>query len=160
PATAILGSAGGTGELLEPLATGERRAAYLPARPPDDVQEQWTVDPASGLARAAAPVAKRDGDAATVSGELAFVPDAPGADLLVGVALLEGKPVGVAIEADAGGVTVTPTRRYDATRSLGHVSLKDAPARVLDASADALEGAWHLAQALIAAESLGSVETA
>ena len=31
---------------------------------------------------------------------------------------------------------------------------------MLDAPAQALAGAWHLAQALIAAESLGSVETA
>ena len=40
------------------------------------------------------------------------------------------------------------------------MTLTDAPARVLDAPAQALAGAWHLAQALIAAESLGSVETA
>jgi alkylation response protein AidB-like acyl-CoA dehydrogenase len=167
PATAILGNSSGTGELLEPLATGERRAAYLPVRPPDDLDEAWTVDPGAGLARGAAPVAVRgDGDTATVTGELAFVPDAPGADVLVGVALLDTsdgagrKAVGVAIEASASGVTVTPTRRYDATRSLGHVSLQGAQARILDAPADALAGAWHLAQALIAAESLGSVETA
>jgi alkylation response protein AidB-like acyl-CoA dehydrogenase len=95
-----------------------------------------------------------------VSGELYFVPDAPGADLLVGVALLDGEPVGVAIEAGGDGVSVESTRRYDATRSLGHVSLTDAPALLLDAPRQALASAWHLAQALIAAESLGSVETA
>ena len=50
--------------------------------------------------------------------------------------------------------------RYDATRSLGHVTLSDAPAVVLDAPEESLAGAWYLAQALIAAESLGSVETA
>ena len=50
--------------------------------------------------------------------------------------------------------------RYDATRSLGHVSLKDAPATVLDAPEESLAGAWYLAQSLIAAESLGSVEVA
>ncbi len=101
-----------------------------------------------------------DGGQARVSGELAFVPDAPGADLLVGVALLDGKPVGVAIEAGADGVSVEAVTRYDSTRSLGHVSLKDAPATVLDAPAETLAGAWYLAQSLIAAESLGSVETA
>src|SRR5207248_3484840 len=63
-------------------------------------------------------------------------------------------------EADASGVRVQATRRYDATRSLGHVSLQQAPALVLDAPAQSLAGAWPLAQALIAAESLGSVETA
>jgi alkylation response protein AidB-like acyl-CoA dehydrogenase len=95
-----------------------------------------------------------------VSGEFHFVPDAPGADLLVGVALLDGEPVGVAIEADPGGVSVEGTSRYDATRSLGHVKLDHAPALVLDAPVQSLAAAWHLAQALIAAESLGSVETA
>ncbi|HWX52717.1 MAG TPA: acyl-CoA dehydrogenase family protein, partial [Solirubrobacteraceae bacterium] len=79
---------------------------------------------------------------------------------LVGVAMLDGKPVGVAIEADAAGVEVRSERRYDMTRSLGYVTLKDAPALVLDAGEDALAGAWHLAQSLLAAESLGSVETA
>jgi alkylation response protein AidB-like acyl-CoA dehydrogenase len=162
PASAILNDSANAASLLEPLASGERRAAYLPVSPPTDVDERWSVDPRHGAARPAAPTASTSGDgsSATVSGELAFVPDAPGADLLVGVALLDGKPVGVAIEAGAQGVSVEATTRYDSTRSLGHVSLKDAPASVLDASADSLAAAWHLAQALIAAESLGSVETA
>ncbi len=64
------------------------------------------------------------------------MPDAPGADLLVGVALLDGKPVGVAIETSTDGVSVEAITRYDSTRSLGHVSLKDAPATVLDASVE------------------------
>ena len=80
--------------------------------------------------------------------------------MLVGAALLDGEPVGVAIDAGGEGVRVEATTRYDATRSLGHVSLKDTPAKQLDAPAPALGAAWHLAQALIAAESLGSVETA
>src|SRR4029077_11239562 len=53
-----------------------------------------------------------------------------------------------------------PVVRYDATTSLAHVSLKDAPATVLDAPQSSLEAAWHLAQALLAAESIGAVETA
>src|SRR5262249_8155700 len=58
-------------------------------------------------------------------------------------------------------VTVESVRRYDATRTLGHVTLADAPATLLeDVPAESLAGAWHLAQALIAAESLGAVETA
>jgi alkylation response protein AidB-like acyl-CoA dehydrogenase len=161
PATAILGDASGAGSLLEPLATGERRAAYLPVSPPDDIHDAWTADPAHGLTRPPAPVAAAAGDGqARVTGELAFVPDAPGADLLVGVAVLDGKPVGVAIEAGAEGVSVEAVRRYDATRSLGHVTLNDAPATLLDTHAESLGAAWHLAQALIAAESIGSVETA
>jgi alkylation response protein AidB-like acyl-CoA dehydrogenase len=160
PATAILNDAPAGTSLLEALATGERRAAYLPVCPPDDVEQQWTVDPASGKRRGTAPSATADGDGARVSGQLAFVPDAPGADVLVGVALLDGKPVGVAIEGDASGVSIEATTRYDASRSLGHVTLDNAPATVLDASEQSLASAWYLAQSLVAAESLGSVETA
>jgi alkylation response protein AidB-like acyl-CoA dehydrogenase len=160
PATAILGASQSGAALLEALATGERRAAYLPVSPPDDLGGSWSTDPASGLARGEAPAVTGDGDGARVSGKLAFVPDAPGADLLVGVALKDGKPVGVAVEASADGVGIEAVRRYDATRSLGHVTLDGAPALIVDAPEDALAGAWHLAQALIAAESIGSVETA
>jgi alkylation response protein AidB-like acyl-CoA dehydrogenase len=161
PATAILGASLAAGELLEPLASGERRAAYLPTSPPSDVDERWSVDSRGGLARPPAPTATGSGEnAATISGELSFVPDAPGADLLVGVALLDGRPVGVAIEVNASGVSIEATMRYDATRSLGHVTLTGAPAVVLDAPVESLAASWHLAQALIAAESLGSVETA
>ena len=161
PASAILNEAPAAKGLLEPLASGGRRAAYLPTMPPNDLVDGWCVDPRHGSTRPGAPEAKDDGKGGvTLSGAYAFVPDAPGADLLVGVALLDGKPVGVAIEASASGVEIESVFRYDATRSLGHVTLKDAPATLLDAPEEALAGAWHLAQALIAAESLGSVETA
>ena len=50
--------------------------------------------------------------------------------------------------------------RYDATRSLGHVTFDGVPGAVLDGVGEVeLAGAWYLAQALLAAESLGSVET-
>jgi alkylation response protein AidB-like acyl-CoA dehydrogenase len=161
PASAILNEAPAAKDLLEPLASGERRAAYLPTMPPNDLVDGWCVDPRHGSTRPGAPEAKQDGKGGvTLNGSYAFVPDAPGADLLVGVALLAGKPVGVAIEASASGVEIESVFRYDATRSLGHVTLTDAPATLLDAPEEALAGAWHLAQALIAAESLGSVETA
>jgi alkylation response protein AidB-like acyl-CoA dehydrogenase len=160
PATAILDASAESAPMLEELATGEKRAAYLPVCPPSDLEQGWSTDPAHGAARAAAPVAAGGGDAVTVSGHLAFVPDAPGADLLVGVAILDGKPVGVAIEAGAAGVSIEAVERYDSTRSLGHVTLENTPATVLGASEETLAAAWYLAQALIAAESLGSVETA
>ncbi|MFZ2113088.1 MAG: acyl-CoA dehydrogenase family protein, partial [Solirubrobacteraceae bacterium] len=161
PATAILGASPSAAGLLEPLATGARRSAYLPAMPPNDLVDGWCVDPKHGSTRPSAPQAKDDGKGGVlVSGTLAFVPDAPGADLLVGVALLDGKPTGVAIESSSNGVSVEEVHRYDATRSLGHVTLSGAQATLLDAPEEALAGAWHLTQALIAAESLGSVETA
>ena len=37
------------------LAAGEARAAYVPARPPTDLEDGWTVEPALGLTRAPAP---------------------------------------------------------------------------------------------------------
>jgi alkylation response protein AidB-like acyl-CoA dehydrogenase len=160
PATAILDASAESAPMLDELATGEKRAAYLPVCPPSDLAQGWTADPAHGAARAQAPVASPSGESVTVSGSLAFVPDAPGADLLVGVAILDGSPVGVAIEAGAPGVSIEAVERYDSTRSLGHVTLENAPATVLGASEDTLASAWYLAQALIAAESLGSVETA
>jgi alkylation response protein AidB-like acyl-CoA dehydrogenase len=163
PATAILNDAPNAAELMGDLASGERRAAYLPARPPDDLDERWSADPASGMQRAplATATAADEGGRVTLNGSFAFVPDAPGADVLVGVAMLDGKPIGFAVHvASATGVEVEATRRYDSTRSLGHVSLTDSPAVRLDAPEESLAAAWYLAQALIAAESLGSVETA
>jgi alkylation response protein AidB-like acyl-CoA dehydrogenase len=162
PATAILGDAPSAADFLPALATGERRAAYLPAQPPTELDQRWSADPASGLERAPLPTASAPGEDGRVhlTGSFAFVPDAPGADTLIGVAILDGKPIGVAILADAPGVEIEPVTRYDSTRSLGHVSLENAAAVVLDAPVESLAAAWYLAQALIAAESLGSVETA
>ncbi len=162
PATAILNDSPKVAEYLPALAEGERRVAYLPSCPPGDVEEHWSTDPASGLQRGSLPTAGAPGEDGHVAlnGSFAFVPDAPGANALVGVALLDGKPVGVAILSDASGLEVQPVSRYDATRSLGHVTLSDTPAVILDAPLESLAGAWYLAQALIAAESLGSVETA
>jgi len=160
PATSILNAAGAGAPMIEALATGERRACYLPACPPNDLGEHWTVDPAHGMARPPAPSARSADGRTLVSGALAFVPDAPGSDLLVGAALLDGSVVAVAIETSAEGVSVEAQSRYDSTRSLGHVTLKDAPATVLGVSPDVLADAWYLAQSLIAAESIGSVETA
>jgi alkylation response protein AidB-like acyl-CoA dehydrogenase len=168
PATAILQESPTASDLLPPLASGERRAAYLPACPPDDLVDSWCVDPVHGSERLAPPLASAAGEGkVTVTGTFAFVPDAPGADLLVGVALLDtpqggtgGKPVGVAIESSASGVSIESLRRYDATRSLGHVVLENTPATLLDTPVESLAAAWHLAQALLAAESIGAVETA
>jgi alkylation response protein AidB-like acyl-CoA dehydrogenase len=158
PATAILNSAGdGT---LPAIAAGELRPAYIPARPPSDLEPRWTVDPRSGLTRPPAPRASVDGDAVTLEGEVAFVPDAPGAELLVAVSVNEdGTPVAAAIQASESGVAVDPVTRYDATRSLGHARFSGARGRRLAVDADALTDAWYLAQALIAGESLGAVQT-
>jgi alkylation response protein AidB-like acyl-CoA dehydrogenase len=155
PATALLDAAGH--ERLAEIAAGEVRAAWLPARPPDDLGAGWTVDRARGAGREAAPQATVDGDAVTFTGTVPWVPDAPGAELLVVVGATEdGAPVAGAIEA--GAATVEPVVRYDATRPLGHVTLDGARGTRLDVSAEQIARAWYLAQALVAAESVGAVE--
>jgi alkylation response protein AidB-like acyl-CoA dehydrogenase len=145
PASALAGSATGHETLSERLAAGEARAAYVPARPPE-----WSVEAARGYARA--PALELRGD--TLRGTAHWVPDAPGADVLVAVAA-DGRALLV-----SEGFEVEPRTAYDATRSLGHVHLDGAPATALDVPDDAATGAWHLLQALIAAESLGAVEEA
>lgn len=162
PATAILNDSPRVADYLPALASGERRAAYLPSQPPTDVDPRWTADPVSGFQRPPLPAGTGvDGNnEVKLTGTYAFVPDAPGANALVGVAVVDGEPAGVVVMADADGVQIELVQRYDATRSLAHVTLSDAAATVLDASVESLVGAWHLAQALIAAESLGAAETA
>ncbi len=161
PATALANAAGGLDEAtLGKLAAGELRAAFVPARPGDDVDAAWTVEPRSGKARPAAPaVAHGDEGLATVSGTVSWVPDAVGADLLVVVGTAADGPIAVALESGAEGVTVEAAGGvYDATRPLAHVTLENACGRVLAASEEDLRRAWFLAHALIAAESLGAVE--
>lgn len=155
PATVALDAASydGTADYAE----GTKRAAFLPVAPPSDLEAGWTTAPRSGIAPAAAPTLNGDG---TVSGEVAWVIDAPGADLLVGVAVDgSGAAKTVAIETGASGVTIDgPVLRYDSSRLLGHVSLQNAPATVLEGADPGR--AWYVAQTLLAAESYGSVETA
>jgi alkylation response protein AidB-like acyl-CoA dehydrogenase len=158
PATAILEAAGD--ETLAQVAAGELRPVYLPARPPSEFEPGWTVDPHSGFGRPAAPSVRIEGDEVVLDGDVAFVPDAPGADLLVVVGVdSDGSPVAAAVAADAEGVSVESIMRYDATRSLANITLSGARGRRLDVSETALAAAWYLAHALIAAESLGSVQT-
>ena len=158
PATAILGAAGD--ESLAAVAAGELRPAYLPARPPSELETGWTVEPRSGMARAEAPRASVEGDSVTLDGSVAFVPDAPGAELLVVVGESEdGEPVAAALPADAEGVSVEAVLRYDATHPLGHVSFTSARGRRLALDAGVLADAWYVAQSLIAAESIGAVQT-
>jgi alkylation response protein AidB-like acyl-CoA dehydrogenase len=154
PATYLLDKAGAPADLLEQLASGEARAAFVPARPPSDVEARWTVEPRRGLERAAAP---RIDESGLVTGTVAWVPDAPGADALVVAATDEGgEPRAVLVQA---GASVEEVVRYDATRSLGHVELDGVPGSVLeDVGPGELAGAWYLAQCLLGAEALGAVE--
>ncbi len=156
PATAILDAA--DDETVTAVAAGDLRPAYVPARPPSELEPAWTVEPLRGYARAEAPRASITGDEVTFDGQVAFVPDAPGADLLVVIGEdADGAPVAGAVAVDAAGLEIEPVTRYDATRSLGHVRLSGVTGRRLDVEATVLADAWYLVQALIAAESLGAV---
>ncbi len=146
PATFLLDRAGAVDALA-----GDARAAYVPARPPTDLADGWTVDPPLGLIRSPAP--SYAGGA--VTGTVSWVPDAPGALQLVVV--LEDGRAALVRGADA---RIEPATVYDATRSLGHVTFDGAPAVLLDVSAADTAAAWYIAQALIGAESLGAVDVA
>jgi alkylation response protein AidB-like acyl-CoA dehydrogenase len=160
PASSLLdlGSDSRDGDVGE----GSLRACFVAARPPADVAGEWTVEALTGSTRADAPVlGSADG---SLTGRARWVVDAPGADVLVVAAVREsdGSTVAVVAEASASGVSVEPVMRYDATRSLGHVTFSGvSEVSVLErVGADELAGAWYLVQALLAAESLGAVDTA
>src|SRR5436853_7053994 len=115
PATAVVNAAGDRS--LPALASGDARAAYVPVRPPSDRERGWTVDDRSGFARAEAPRATVEGDEVVLDGGASFVPDAPGADLLVAIGeQQDGSPVACAVETSEPGVSVEPVTRYDAAR--------------------------------------------
>ena len=158
PATAILNAA--ADESLEAVVSGELRPVYVAARPPSELEPRWTVEPPSGVARAPLPRARIDADAVVLDGKAAFVPDAAGADLLVAVAeTADGQVLAAAVATGAEGVTTEPVVRYDPTRPLGNVTFAGARGRRLSVDEDDLADAWYVAQSLIAAESLGAVQT-
>ncbi len=83
------------------------------------------------------------------------MPDAPGADLFVVVGA--GGRAALVKAADA---TVEVAESYDPTRSVGHVSFDGAAGTLLDLGDGDAAAAWYVAQAFLAAESLGAVEVA
>jgi alkylation response protein AidB-like acyl-CoA dehydrogenase len=167
PATALLDVAAAgrddaqLADALAGAAAGDRRAAYLGARPPEQPDAEWTTEPAAGVRRAPLPEAALDGPEATVTGHVAWVPDARGADLLVVPARTpDGAIAVVLIEGGADGLEVEPVTAYDATRPLGDVTLEHCRGRVLALSEAELATAWFLVQGLLAAEAIGAVEAA
>ena len=150
PASYLLDRAGAADEAL---AGGETRAAYVPAKPPGDIDDSWSVDGRLGSTRG--PGAARSPTTASVTGEVPWVPDAPGADVLLVVGA--GGRVAAVQAADAA---IEPVAGYDPTRALGHVRFDGAPGTLIELPEGAAEAAWYIAQALLAAESLGAVEVA
>lgn len=137
--------------LLAGLASGERRAAWLPVRP--DAGGRLSVDAWPGRRRCSSP---RVDPAGRVTGDVAWVPDAPGADILVAAATdPDGRPW-IAVVAATGEVEEITS--YDPSRRLGHVRLAKAPATLVEAPGGGVERSWALAQALVGAEVLGAAE--
>jgi alkylation response protein AidB-like acyl-CoA dehydrogenase len=130
------------------LDSDERRACFVPAKPPSAVEEAWTADPLTGLRRAPAPAVS----GGTVTGEVAWVPDAPGAEVLVVVG-----SGGEVVAVGAADASVEAVEGYDATRSLGHVRLENAACTPVDGDA---ARAWYVAQCLLGAEAVGAIERA
>src|SRR5436305_11113775 len=81
PATALLDAAGD--ESLQAVAAGELRPVYVPARPPSEREAGWTVEARHGMKRSAAPTVSAARADVVLEGEVSFVPDALGAELLV-----------------------------------------------------------------------------
>ncbi len=159
PATALLDAAGH--ERLEAIAAGEVRAAWLPARPPGDADED-PAGPSSVRGAWAASPRRRRRSTATRSRSRAASPGCPTPRAprcsWSSASTGDGEPVAGAI--DAAAASVEAVVRYDATRALGHVTLDGARGTRLDVGAEQIARAWYLAQALLAAESVGASEAA
>jgi alkylation response protein AidB-like acyl-CoA dehydrogenase len=149
PASALLDAAGD--EAAERLASGDARATFVAAQPPGDLDEGWTVEGERSMARQSPPTISRDG---TVEGRVPWVVDAPGAQVFVVV----GADGAAAVVEAGDGVSVEEEFRYDPTRALGHVTFSGAKGRRLSVSPDEVAKAWFLAQALLAAESVGAAQ--
>ncbi len=159
PASMLLDLGGS--DKTEAVAAGELKASWLPACPPSSIEPRWTVEPVEGMARPAAPSATVDGETVSFSGTVGWAPDAGEAELLVVIGVdSDGNPVAGAVAVDAAGVKVDGGWRYDATRRLATVTLDGASGAKLSLDAEQIAQAWYLVQALIAAESVGTMETA
>ena len=139
-AATLITSAGSDAQqasLLPGLADGSQRAAFAH---PD--------------------AAVLDANGASVSGVVADLLDAPGATVLFLRAERSGRPVWLALPADAPGITIARIALADTTRSLGTVTLADAAldeaAILVPADATALDNELLRQAALaLAADALG-----
>jgi alkylation response protein AidB-like acyl-CoA dehydrogenase len=140
PATAVLEASGDELAVRSALAAGDKRAVL--------------VDGRGGVVGA-----NREADCIRLSGEVDWVVDAPGADVLV-VCFHDdcGGLSAAFVEAGAGGCDVEDRRSYDGARSLARVSLTDAVCRTLAAEPQDIRNACDLQRALLGAEALGAAE--
>ena len=109
PATAILSDAPRVAEYLPALASGERRAAYLPSQPPTDLVERVerrsrTRD--ASARRSRLPSAPDDKGEVKLSGATDSCPTLPAPMRLSAWRSIDGEPAGVVIMACGDGVTI------------------------------------------------------
>lgn len=112
-----------------------------------------TVGPLSGTR----PVALDTGDGAVLRGEIAALPDAEAADVLL--ILADGDGGTGLFSVDAARVGATPREHVDPTRKLFDVVLDDAPARRLaSASAEAVDAVVDDVLTAYAADAVGAAQ--
>ena len=165
PATAILSDAPNAAELAG-RPRHRRAPRRLPARAarPTTSTSAGAPTRASGLARAALPSAGAAGEDGRVHASAAAsrsCPTPPAPTCSSASRCSTASPSASRSQADAAGRqrrADEPLRRHPLARA--RHARRTLPRVVLDAPEESLAAAWHLAQALIAAESLGSVETA
>lgn len=138
----LLDLPGGAGDdLLRGIADGRTRAVVL-----------RVADAVSGTSGEAETV--------TVSGDAWPVVDGDRADLLLVVAGVGDDAVLLAVDAEAPGVTSTPLRSIDVTRTFARIVVDGAPGRVV--AAHGVERAHSVAQqaaiVLLAAEQVGGAQ--
>ena len=106
-------------------------------------------------------VAEPAGQAATLSGTVAHVIDAPGAGLLL-VAAARGTAVALyTVAAGAPGLVVEPVSTLDLTRRQATVRFDATPARLVasaEETADVCERVLRVAAVLLAAEQVGAAQ--
>jgi alkylation response protein AidB-like acyl-CoA dehydrogenase len=143
------------GEVLGEIATGERRAAIVFARPPA-TGDGWQVEaPGAGAGTGPLPAISADD---SVSGVAGYQPDLAGAEVIV-VPVADGDAVGaVLLAGDADGLEIERIVRSDATRPLANLAVVNASATRLAVDSEGLEAAWDIGQALLAADALGVCE--
>jgi alkylation response protein AidB-like acyl-CoA dehydrogenase len=152
-ATSVVDAAAADGNVaaagvLPDLASGARRGAMVFAEPPGR-RNVWTVGRGSGLPRVDAN--------GRVTGSAQHQLDVLGTDLVVVPALSDGDDVVCClIDTDAAGCEIVAHPAFDASRPLAEITLRGATGTVLPTGGAPVEHAWHLGQALLAADALGA----
>ncbi|MCW2516747.1 MAG: hypothetical protein JWR11_5789 [Mycobacterium sp.] len=114
-----------------------------------------TVGPLTG----SRPDVENTGAGPTVHGELAALPDAAAADVLLVLADDGGVTGAFAVDRSSPGITVTPRRHVDPTSKLSDVELDHVPARQVGVlSADALGALTDDVLIISAADAIGAAQ--